>query len=250
MKFAGKAVTALLLAALMIVMLPVSAFAEENGKLWLTVSEEEGNTTALIAANTLVTDGLVVVTYDSEALTYVGVQTVEDYVAKYAVNAEEPGVVKISWVAPGPYEVDGSAFAIIAVLFEGVEEESTVTLNGIAHDDAGNTVAVGEGVDTAALEKAIADAKAVNKDKYTDDSVAAMEKALAEAEKILADPLATQDKVDAATKTLCDAINALKPIETVSPSTGDEGVALFGMLAVISVLGMAVLAQNKRRAAR
>jgi hypothetical protein len=77
-----------------------------------------------------------------------------------------------------------------------------------------------------------------------------MEKALAEAEKILADPLATQDKVDAATKTLCDAINALKPIETVSPSTGDEGVALFGMLAVISVLGMAVLAQNKRRVAR
>ena len=82
MKFAGKAVTALLLAALMIVMLPMSAFAAENGKLWLTVSEEEGNTTALIAANTLVTDGLVVVTYDSEALTYVGVQTVEDYVAK------------------------------------------------------------------------------------------------------------------------------------------------------------------------
>jgi hypothetical protein len=250
MKFAGKAVTALLLAALMIVMLPMSAFAAENGKLWLTVSEEEGNTTALIAANTLVTDGLVVVTYDSEALTYVGVQTVEDYVAKYAVNAEEPGVVKISWVAPGPYEVDGSAFAIIAVLFEGVEEESTVALNGIAHDDAGNTVAVGEGVDTAALEKAIADAKAVNKDKYTDDSVAAMEKALAEAEKILADPLATQDKVDAATKTLRDAISALKPIETVSPGTGDEGVALFGMLAVISVLGMAVLVQNKRRAAR
>ena len=102
----------------------------------------------------------------------------------------------------------------------------------------------------AALEKAIADAKAVNKDKYTDDSVAAMEKALAEAEKILADPLATQDKVDAATKTLRDAISALKPIETVSPGTGDEGVALFGMLAVISVLGMAVLVQNKRRAAR
>lgn len=250
MKLAGKAVTALLLAALMIVMLPVSAFAAEDGKVWLTVSEKEGETTAFIVANTLVTDGLVVVTYDSEALTYVGVKAAEDYVAKYAVNAEEPGIVKISWVAPGPYEVDGSAFAIIAVLFEGVEEESSVTINGVAYDDAGNTVTVGEGVDTAALEQAIEDAKAVNKDKYTDKSVAAMEKALAEAETVLADPLATQERVDAAAKTLRDAINALKPIETVSPGTGDQGVALFGALAVISILSMGVLVCNKRRAAR
>ena len=250
MKFAGKAVTALLLAALMIVMLPMSAFAAENGKLWLTVSEEEGNTTALIAANTLVTDGLVVVTYDSEALTYVGVQTVEDYVAKYAVNAEEPGVVKISWVAPGPYEVDGEAFAMIGVLFEGVEEESTMIINGIAHDDVGNDVIVGEGVDKAELEKTISDAKAVNKDKYTDESVAAMEKALADAEAVFADPLATQEQVDAAAEALRNAINALKAIETVSPGTGDNGVALFGVLAMISVLGMGVLVQNKRRVAR
>ena len=315
MNFARKAVTALLLAALMIVMLPASAFAAEDGKVWLTVSEENGETTAMIVANTQVADGLVVVTYDSEVLAYVGVQMAEAYVAKYAVNAEEPGTVKISWVAPGPYEVDGSAFAILNVLFEGVEEESTMTINGIVHDDAGNTVAVGEGVDTAALEQVIADAKAVNKDKYTgdsvaamekaladaeavlsnplatqeqvdaaakilrdaidalkvrdtaaleqaiadakavnkekytDDSVAAMEKALADAEAVLADSLTTQEQVDAAAKTLRDAINALKAIETVSPGTGDMGVALFGALAVISVLGVAVLVQNKRRVA-
>lgn len=315
MKFARKAVTALLLAALMIVMLPVSAFAAEDGELWLTVSEENGKTTALIVTNTQVTDGLVVVTYDSEALTYVGVQTAADYVAKYAVNADEPGIVKISWVAPGPYEVDGIGFAILDVLFEGVEEESTVKLNGAAHDDAGNVVTAGEGVDTAALEQAIADAKAVNKDKYTSDSVANLEKALADAEAVLTDPLATQDKVDEATKTLGDAINALvildtaaleqaiadakavnkdkytddsvavlekaladaeavlaapqknqeqvdaaakalrdainglKVIETVSPGTGDNGVALFGALAVFSILGMAVVAFNKRRVA-
>lgn len=250
MKLAGKAVTALLLAALMIVMLPVSAFAAEDGKVWLTVSEEEGKTAALIVADTQVTDGLVVVTYDSEALTYVGVKTVEAYVAKYAVNAEEPGVVKISWVAPGPYEVDGEAFAMIGVLFEGVEEESTMIINGIAHDDVGNDVIVGEGVDKAELEKTISDAKAVNKDKYTDESVAAMEKALADAEAVFADPLATQEQVDAAAEALRNAINALKAIETVSPGTGDNGVALFGVLAMISVLGMGVLVQNKRRVAR
>ena len=308
MKFAKKAVTAMLLAALMIVMLPVSAFAAEDGKLWLSVSEENGETAALVVANTQVTDGLVVVTYDSEALTYIGLTAMDDCVAKFAVNSDESGIVKISWVAPGPYEVDGNAFAIFNLQFEGVEEESTVKLNGVAHDDAG-------GVDTAALEQAISDAKAVNKDQYTADSVAGLEKALADAEAVLADPLATQDKVDAAAKalrdaaealvlldtaaleqaisdakavnkdkytdesvaalekaladaeamlaasqktqeqvdaaakTLRDAINGLKVIETVSPGTGDNGVALFGLLAVLSILGMAVAVFNKRRVA-
>jgi hypothetical protein len=315
MKFAKKAVTAMLLAALMIVMLPVSAFAAEDGKLWLSVSEENGETAALVVANTQVTDGLVVVTYDSEALTYIGLTAMDDCVAKFAVNSDESGIVKISWVAPGPYEVDGNAFAIFNLQFEGVDEESTVKLNGVAHDDAGNVVSVGEGVDTAALEQAISDAKAVNKDQYTADSVADLEKALADAEAVLADPLATQDKVDAAAKalrdaaealvlldtaaleqaisdakavnkdkytdesvaalekaladaeamlaasqktqeqvdaaakTLRDAINGLKVIETVSPGTGDNGVALFGLLAVLSILGMAVAVFNKRRVA-
>lgn len=249
MKFAKKAVTAMLLAALMIVMLPVSAFAAEDGKLWLSVSEENGETAALVVANTQVTDGLVVVTYDSEALTYIGLTAMDDCVAKFAVNSDESGIVKISWVAPGPYEVDGNAFAIFNLQFEGVEEESTVKLNGVAHDDAGNVVSVGEGVDTAALEQAISDAKAVNKDKYTDESVAALEKALADAEAMLAASQKTQEQVDAAAKTLRDAINGLKVIETVSPGTGDNGVALFGLLAVLSILGMAVAVFNKRRVA-
>jgi hypothetical protein len=316
MKLATKAVTALLLAALMVMALPMSVFAAEDGKVWLTVSEEEDKTVALIAADTQVTDGLVIVTYDSEKLTYEGVKTMEAYVAMHAVNAEEPGVVKISWVAPGPYETNGDVFGIIAVMFKGVEEESTLTINGAIHDDAGNVVTVGEGVDTTALEQAIAEAKAVDKDKYTADSVAALENALAAAEAVLADPLASQEEVDAAAQALRDAIAALKLLDTTAleqaiaaakavnkdkytdetvaalenalaaaeavladslasqeevdaaaqalrdaikalkavdignAETGDNGVAIFGMLAVLSALAMTAMVVNKRRYAR
>lgn len=249
MKLAGKAVTALLLAALMVLMLPMAAFAAEEGKVWLVVSEEDGMTAAVIVADTLVTDGLVEVTYDSEKLTYVGVETAEAYVAMHAVNAEEPGVVKISWVAPGPYETNGSAFGLIRVLFEGVEEESTVAVNGTAHDAEGNIVAIGDGVDTAELEKAIADAEAVKKDKYTDESVAAMEDALAKAKAVLEAPLKTQSDVDAAAKALRDAINALKLVDVGNAETGDE--TLVGMFAVLAMTSAAALVvMNKRRYAR
>jgi hypothetical protein len=203
----------------------------------------------VIVADTLVTDGLVVVTYDSEKLTYVGVETEETYVAMHAVNAEEPGVVKISWVAPGPYDTDGSAFGLICVLFEGVEEESTIAINGLIHDDEGNTIVIGEGVDTSELEKAIADAEAVRKDKYTNESVAAMEEALKAAKAVLENPIATQDEVDAAAKALRDAIKALKPVDIGNAETGDQfAVGLFAGLALISAAALVVV--SKRRYAR
>lgn len=223
MKIAGKAVAALLLAALIVVMLPMSAFAAEDGKVWLSVSEDEG-TTALIVADTLVTDGLVVVTYDSEKLTYVGVETEEAYVAMHAVNTDEPGVVKISWVAPGPYETDGSAFCLIRVLFTGVENESTMVLTGAAHNADGDEIAVGEGPDTTELEKAILEAEGLDGADYTEESFAVLEDALAAAEEVLEDGTATQKQIDVATKTLRDAINALelKPEETEPEGTEPE----------------------------
>ena len=64
--------------------------------------------------------------------------------------------------------------------------------------------------DKTALEQAIADAKAVETDKYTDESVSAMNAALADAETVQADADATQAEVDAAAKALNDAVKALK----------------------------------------
>ena len=63
-------------------------------------------------------------------------------------------------------------------------------------------------VDTAALEKAIADAEGLKKDDYTEDSFASVTDALANAKKAL-EAKASQDEVDAAEKALSDAVDAL-----------------------------------------
>ena len=63
---------------------------------------------------------------------------------------------------------------------------------------------------TDALAAAILAAEAVEKEAYTEESVAALEKALAAAGTVLADP-ATQAEVDAAAKAVEDAVAALKP---------------------------------------
>ena len=68
-------------------------------------------------------------------------------------------------------------------------------------------------VDKKALDKAISDAKKVDADKYTEESVAAMNETLAEAETVQANPDATQAEVDAAAKKLNDAVQALVPKE-------------------------------------
>jgi len=61
----------------------------------------------------------------------------------------------------------------------------------------------------AELQDAIADAEKIDESKYTDESVAALEKALADAKAVLADEQATEDAVKQAAKALKDAIDAL-----------------------------------------
>ncbi len=62
---------------------------------------------------------------------------------------------------------------------------------------------------TTSLEAAIAEAKAVDAAKYTDETVAVLNGALADAEAILAKPGKTQTEVNAAAKALRDAIDGL-----------------------------------------
>lgn len=139
MKRVKQAVHLVLLAALFCVMLTAPAFATGDGSVWATLSETSEGTTALIVTDTTVTDGVVTLTYDSSELTYVGVTVDEAYVAMYAVNAEEAGVVRISWVAPGEYEADASGTTLIQVNFTG---KGTVSLSGEANNGAGESVPV------------------------------------------------------------------------------------------------------------
>lgn len=200
------------------------AYAAEAGNVWLSITQSENgkNTAALIVTDTTVTDGLVKVTYDPEVLTYQGVMVSSEYVAMHAVNAEEAGVVLISWVAPEAYESDGSAVTLIEVNFEGASD--AVEATGLAHDAEGNEYPIGT-VDTSALEEALAKAEELTEEDYTEESWAALEEAKEAAEEVLEDPTATQEEIDAAAKALEEAIAALEEyVEPVDKSELEKAI--------------------------
>lgn len=207
-----KTIRALALMVLVCMLLTTTVFAAENGSVWLNVmeSDAEEHTTAVIAADTTVTDGLVEIRYDSASLTYEGVTVNESYVAMYAVNADEAGLVKISWVAPSAYTFEDAAIWLVQVNFSGTEETSTITMTGDLNDAAGSKIEQGANLDTTALKAAMATAESLYKDNYTARSYRAVEIALANAEDVLADPAATQSAVDAAEETLNNAMASLE----------------------------------------
>ena len=120
------------LAVAVCMLLAIGVFAAENGNVWVSVSSEEGRTTAIVKADCTVTDGNITVTYDADALTYRGIEVNEDYVAMHSVNAEEAGVVRFAWVAPGEVEIDGEG-GIVLISFSGESDEEPV-LDGTVTD--------------------------------------------------------------------------------------------------------------------
>lgn len=214
MKGIRKAAHVLLLSALSCMMLAMLAFAAGDESVWFTKTEASDGKGAVISIVTdaAVTDGVATLKYDSNLLTYAGVETEDAYVAMYSVNAEEAGVVRISWVAPSEPETDGSGSALIKVNFTGdasAVSQDSIALSGTAYDANGAEIPVGT-LDTTELEKAVALAESLDAGKYTEESYAAVEKALAGAKAVLADPAASQGEVDAAAKALLDAIDALE----------------------------------------
>ena len=209
MKHVNKLLRLLAVVLVMTLMMATVAFAAETGKVWISTSESEEGTVAMILTDTTVTDGLVKVTYDPEVLTYKEVKVNSQYVAMHSVNAEEAGTVLIAWVAPEAYETDGSVLTLIEVIFEGVQEENTLEATGVAQDAEGNEMPIGT-VDTSALEEAIAKTEELKEEDYTEESWAALEEAKEAAEEVLKDPTATQEEVDEAAAALEEAIAALE----------------------------------------
>jgi len=224
MKRVNKFLRCLALVVMLCVMLATVAYAAEAGQLWLSLSRSENgkNTSALIITDTTVTDGLVKVTYDPEALTYEGVMVSSGYVAMHAVNADEAGVVLISWVAPEAYESDGSAVTLIEVRFQGASD--AIEAAGIAHDVAGNALTIGV-VDASALEEALAKAEELAEEDYTEETWGALEEAKAAAEEVLEDPTATQSEIDQAAAALEAAMVALEEyVEPVDKSELEKAI--------------------------
>ena len=211
MKRVNNAIRALALMVLVCMLLSTTVFAAENGSAWLNVMESAADetTTAVIAADATVTDGLVEIRYDSSVLTYEGVTVNDTVVAMHAVNADEAGLVKISWVAPEAYAANGAVW-LIQVRFSGLEESSTITLSGTMNGADGSQIQQGENLDTTGLKAALETAKGLYKDNYTPRSYKAVETAIALAEEVLADPAATQSAVNAAEETLNNAMASLE----------------------------------------
>ncbi len=134
----------LLVAMLLCIMLAVPALAEGTGSIWITMEEATNGAVAQIITDTTVVDGLLEVHYDSSKLHYEGVEVNGDYVAMYAVNADEAGIVRISWVAPGEYEADASGLTLIQVQFSGSYSSGAASLSGSATDSEGNEVSVAD----------------------------------------------------------------------------------------------------------
>ncbi|WP_124100954.1 leucine-rich repeat protein [Ruminococcus sp. Marseille-P6503] len=91
-------------------------------------------------------------------------------------------------------------------------------------DDDGNVLFIVTSdtviLDTEALEAAIAKGEAVDSSLYTADSYAVLTSAISAAKTVLANAEATQDDVDAAAKTITDAIAGLKRIVITGNVTG------------------------------
>lgn len=188
---------------LVCVMLATTAFAAGEGSVWLRIMQNNDQTEVYLVTDTTVTDGLVELTYDAEVLTYQGVAVNEACVAMYAVNADEAGKVKISWVAPGEMEAEENQW-LIKVIFAG---EGDVTVSGSVN---GGETGEFTAVDTSELEKAVLEAEGLYEDDYTFRSWQTLEKALDMARDVLADPTADQGQVNAAAEMLNNSIATLE----------------------------------------
>ncbi|MBE6636782.1 MAG: LPXTG cell wall anchor domain-containing protein, partial [Ruminococcaceae bacterium] len=98
-----------------------------------------------------------------------------------------------------------------------------------------------------ALNDAIAEAEALNRDLYTAESLAKVDEALEEAKAALTSN--DQAVVDAAAKKLNDAIDALE-LKPVVPPAGDTMIGLYIILALCVLVGGAVLVFSKKRKAK
>lgn len=152
MKRIKQAMSLLLAAPLICAMLAGSAFAAQENGLWVRLAEHSGGVSAVVEANTSVTDGTIQLTFDPNKLTYVSCdftgpqEEYKPYSAMQAVNDTKAGEGKltIAWVAPGSQPVQGDT-ALFQVNFQaasGAVSADAVTMSGSANASNGQAVPV------------------------------------------------------------------------------------------------------------
>ena len=172
-----------------------------------------------------------------------------------------------TYVENGGYTADSiealkAAIAAAEAVVAAPESQDQVDDQVVALQTAiDNLVLVPGAVDTRELEKLVAEAKElVEKDGYTEESVAALKDAIAAAEAVLAAP-ESQEKVDEQLKALQAAIDGLKevddtPVESTTteqattekpeaPQTGEASTAVALMVVAIMAAGVVIFARKK-----
>lgn len=220
MKYWKKMICVPLLLALLLCVFPAAhAVAAGEDQAWLNTQAADGSVVAYICVDTTVSDGLIEVRYDSAALTFVEVVADSRYVAAQAVNAEDAGVVRIAWLAPGDYKLDGTVHILLQVRFAGAAADS-LALSGELHTPKNKDLKLIT-LDFAPLQTVIAQAEAQDREQYTAQSVAALDDALKNASAAMENMLITQTALDTAAQQLRQALSGLtvKPVEPTTPPT-------------------------------
>lgn len=125
MKSVKRLARMMALAAVVCIMLTMGVFAAEDGNVWLEASSVDNNTIAEIMVDDTVTNGVITLNSSADDLDYQSIELNDDYVAMYSVNADEDGVVRISWVAPGEVQVQNEDW-LMKVNFSGTTDEAIV----------------------------------------------------------------------------------------------------------------------------
>ncbi|MBR2889228.1 MAG: S8 family serine peptidase [Oscillospiraceae bacterium] len=147
--------------------------------------------------------------------------------------------------------VEKALTAAKAVLADPTATQAEVDAAAKALNDAMAALLPYGTILTDELEALIQEAEGKDEAMYTPATYAAMEEALADAKAVLADPDHTQEEIDDAAAALAAAIDGLVKKST-NPDTGDSfPAAVFGLLALGSLAGLMVLtAMNKKWASR
>ena len=184
--------------------------------VWLRQVPYGDGVTIAVCADAQVAAGVITITYNKDVLTFQQLKLENEYVLNHAINADEAGVIKISWIGTGA-ELDTKGHVLMWLEFAGMPDLSAV-MTGTIYDAAGNKLAITT-LNTTGLEAVMTQAETLKAEDYTADSFAAVQTALQEAKAVLNQAAVTQSQLDDAAKKLTSAMEHLVENTPEPPAT-------------------------------
>ena len=210
----------LLALCLVLVLLPVtSASAAEGSSIWLRHLPADGGETIALVADAPVASGVITITYDSDRYTFQGMTVDSSYVLAHAVNDQEVGMVKISWIGTdagsGAHVLMRLQFAVDYFSSSG---DPTIHLSGSVQNANGEVFAF-TSLNFGDFNAAAYQAESLKAEDYTADSFAAVQAALDAANAQANAETVSQAQLDAATAELTAAMENLVVYTPEPPAT-------------------------------